>query len=182
MRRVFYAKAQKMQQARHTPLSSAFAKRAGRMRQKTPCRDGVEPMFFLLRVAFWLSIVVMLLPTGTLPKDDKGPEIGAADALGAAAAAVSDMRQFCSRQPEACTVGAQAAHAFGQKAQASATMVYEFFTEKVAKNAGETAVGGQPAAAAQKEAAPQGTLSASDRAPPWRGPVPRPVELAKGPA
>jgi hypothetical protein len=140
-------------------------------------------MFFLLRVAFWLSIVVLLLPTGQAQQNDKGPSIGAADAFGAAAAAVADMREFCTRQPEACTVGSQAAHAFGQKAQASAKMVYEFITEKVAKDEPEGAAGkpaGTPTAAGEQTS--QNTLSAADRAPGWRGPAVRPVEFAKGPA
>jgi hypothetical protein len=139
-------------------------------------------MFFLLRVAFWLSVVVMVLPTGTAQKTDTSVQIGAADALGAAAAAISDMRQFCSRQPEACSVGSQAAYAFGQKAQASAKMVYEFFADKAAKESGASAAPASASAAAANDHAAQGTLTASDRAPPWRGPVPRPVELAKGPA
>jgi hypothetical protein len=139
-------------------------------------------MFFLLRVAFWLSVVVMVLPTGTAQKTDTSVQIGAADALGAAAAAISDMRQFCSRQPEACSVGSQAAYAFGQKAQASAKMVYEFFADKAAKESGEPAAPASASGAAANDHAAQGTLTASDRAPPWRGPVPRPVELAKGPA
>ena len=138
-------------------------------------------MFFLLRVAFWLSIVVLLLPTGQTQQNDKASSVGAADAFGAAAAAVGDMRQFCSRQPEACAVGSQAAHAFGEKAQASAKMVYEFITEKVAKEQAEPA-NATPAKAAAGEQASQNTLAPGDRAPTWRGPATRPVELAKGPA
>jgi hypothetical protein len=131
-------------------------------------------MFFLLRVAFWLGVVILLLPTGQSQKDDGAAASGAADAFGAAAAALADMRGFCSRQPEACTVGAQAAHAFGQKAQASAKLVYEFITEKVAKEPATEA-----AAAASAENTSQSTLSPSDREAPWRGP--RPVEVAGGP-
>src|SRR3954470_4316376 len=92
-------------------------------------------MFFLIRVAFWLSIVVLLLPTGSQqPKST--PTIETAEAVSAASAAVSDMRQFCSRQPDACSVGSQAAVAFGYKAQAGAKMLYEFLTEALAP--GET--------------------------------------------
>lgn len=126
-------------------------------------------MFFLIRVAFWLSIVVLLLPTG---KTDPAqtPQFGASDALSAASAAVSDMRGFCGRQPEACNIGSQAATAFGQKAQASAKMLYDYFTERSSSD--ERA----PAAARPAEATPaptgkpsQNTLSASDRAPAFRG-------------
>ena len=60
------------------------------------------------------------------------PTIETAEAVSAASAAVSDMRQFCARQPEACSVGSQAAVAFGYKAQAGAKMLYDFLTEALA--------------------------------------------------
>jgi hypothetical protein len=129
-------------------------------------------MFFLLRVAFWLSLVVMLLPTKeTQPNAAAGPAISATDALGAAAAAVADMRQFCTRQPDACTVGAQAAHAFGEKAQAGARMVYELIADTAKDGEAD-----KPAA----QGAGGDTLTATDRAPSWRGPPPAPAKLARG--
>src|SRR5262249_44918532 len=89
-------------------------------------------MFFLLRMAFWVSVVLVLLPsggsrqrTGTAPSS----ELGAVEAVSAASATVSDMRQFCARQPEACAIGSQAAVVISQRAQAGARMVYDFITE-----------------------------------------------------
>src|SRR5262250_2285096 len=94
-------------------------------------------MFFLLRMAFWLSVVLVLLPSGgsqlrtaTAPSSD----LGAMETLSAASATVSDMRQFCTRQPEACAVGSQAAVAFGQRAQAGAKLLYEFLSDRVGPN------------------------------------------------
>src|SRR5215208_5612150 len=96
---------------------------------KTPWGTQGRVMFFLIRAAFWLSIVIVLLPT---PDSVKVPEagIGAAQAVTAASATVSDMSQFCMRQPDACQVGSQALSYFGHKAQASAKWVYEKFTSK----------------------------------------------------
>src|SRR5215218_4236547 len=96
---------------------------------KKPWRTQGRVMFFLIRAAFWLSIVIMLLPT---PESAKVPEagIGAAQAVTAASATVSDMSQFCSRQPETCQIGSQALTYFGHKAQASAAWLYEKFTSK----------------------------------------------------
>ena len=68
-------------------------------------------MFFLLRVVFWLGLVLVLLPRDKTPESDKLPQIGASEAVSAATAAVSDMGQFCKRQPAACEVGGQAATA-----------------------------------------------------------------------
>lgn len=91
-------------------------------------------MFFLLRMAFWLGLVLVLLPTDKTPDQDKGPQIGAGDAISAATAAMSDMSQFCNRQPAACTVGGQAATVIGARAQSGAKKVYQFITDKNEKN------------------------------------------------
>lgn len=91
-------------------------------------------MFFLLRMAFWLGLVLVLLPTDKTPDSDKGPQIGASDAISAATAAMSDMSQFCNRQPAACVVGGQAATVIGERAQSGAKKVYQFITDKADKN------------------------------------------------
>jgi hypothetical protein len=87
-------------------------------------------MFFLLRMAFWLGLVLVLLPTDKTPDTDKAPEVATSDAISAATAAVSDMSQFCSRQPAACAVGGQAATVIGARAQNGAKKVYHFITDK----------------------------------------------------
>lgn len=107
-------------------------------------------MFFLLRMAFWLGLVLVLLPTDKSPDQDKGPQIGASDAISAATAAVSDMSQFCNRQPAACTVGGQAATVIGERAQSGARKVYQFITDKAEKN--EKKVPEQPAEKTAKKA------------------------------
>src|SRR5262249_38070738 len=87
-------------------------------------------MRFLLRMAFWLAVVLVLLPSvGTQPAPKT--QIGASEAVSAAKATVSDLRNFCERQAEACTVGTQAAVAIGQRAQAGAKMLYEFLNEQL---------------------------------------------------
>lgn len=138
-------------------------------------------MMFLIRVAFWLSIVVLLLPTGHVQQATPMPQVGTAEAFSAAGAAVSDMRQFCSRQADACTIGAQAAVAFGHKAQASAKMIYDFFTEKGGRHEAGSLPAGKPAAVGTDAAAKnsQNTLTPADRSPAWRGPQPRPDQFAK---
>lgn len=91
-------------------------------------------MFFLLRMAFWLGLVLVLLPTGKTPDADKGPQVDPAQAVTAAGAAVGDMAQFCNRQPQACEVGGQAASVVGARLQAGARRAYEFFTDKIEKS------------------------------------------------
>jgi len=133
-------------------------------------------MFFLLRVAFWLSVVIILLPAAPGRNESGRPPIGAVEALGAAQAAVEDARGFCSRRPDACETGAQAFHAFGQKAQYGTKMLYEFLSDRFAD---------APAATPRKDKEETGsilrpgrhTLTAEDAAPAWRGPEAQPVPL-----
>ncbi len=87
-------------------------------------------MFFLLRLVFWIGLVLVLLPREKAPESQKAPQIGAAEAVQAATAAVQDMTQFCKRQPTACEVGGQAATAIGQRAQDGARKLYQIITDK----------------------------------------------------
>jgi hypothetical protein len=130
---------------------------------------GGSVMMFLLRVAFWMGLVLVLLPTGG-SEPVRGPSVGAADAVTAASAAVSDMRSFCSRQPDACTVGSQAAVSLGHRAQAGAKMLYEFLTERFGPQPTGSvgSVVKTPAAAGTHD-----TLTPADHTPAWRGPAPR---------
>ena len=134
-------------------------------------------MFFLLRVAFWLSVVVIFLPSAPTGRSESGrPQVGAVEALGAAQAAVEDARGFCARRPDACETGSQAFQAFGQKAQHGAKILYEFLSDRFAE---------APAATPRKDREETGsiarpgrhTLTAEDALPAWRDPEPRPVPL-----
>jgi len=128
-------------------------------------------MRFLFRMAFWLGLILVLLPSGGSQPAPKSP-VNAIDALSAAKAAVSDMRQFCERQAEACVIGSQTAVALGHRAQAGAKMLYEFLNEQFGpQDATVTATVGNtvPLPAARPS---QHTLTPADAAPPWRGPQP----------
>jgi len=136
-------------------------------------------MFFLLRMAFWLGLVLILLPSGSAERIAPADEVSASAAISAASATVGDLRQFCTRQPDACTVGSHVATELGYKAQASAKMLYEFLTEALApKETGSLASAGShsgKSAAGQSLAdkASQDTLTPADLAPAWHGPAPR---------
>ena len=91
-------------------------------------------MWFLLRLTFWLGLVLVLLPRDKTAESDKLPQINASEAVQAATAAMSDMSQFCKRQPAACEVGGQAATVIGQRAADGARKVYGIITDKVEKS------------------------------------------------
>ncbi len=125
-------------------------------------------MFFLLRMAFWLGLVLVLLPRNTTPESEKLPQIGASEAVSAATAAVSDMGQFCKRQPAACEVGGQAATAIGQRAQDGARQLYKIIADK--KSPDHTnSIGSVDAEATAADASPRETLTDEDMAVEYRG-------------
>ena len=135
-------------------------------------------MRFLLKLAFWLTIVVLLLPSDRAQQGARAPQIGTSEAVSASGAVVSDVRQFCVRQPDACAVGSQALVEFGHKAQAGAKMLYDFLGEK----AGREAARGNPEQLAGARKPSQNTLTPADLALPWRGPQPRHNPDARHPA
>jgi hypothetical protein len=135
-----------------------------------PRRDDRDrEMFFLLRMVFWLGLVLVLLPRDKTPESDKLPQIGASEAVSAATAAVSDMSQFCKRQPAACEVGGQAATVIGQRAQEGARKLYKIITDK--KSPDHTgSIGNAEATEAAAEGSPRDTLTADDMTVEWQVP------------
>ena len=127
-------------------------------------------MLFLLRMAFWLGLVLVLLPREKTPESDKQPQLGASEAVSAATAAVSDMSQFCKRQPAACEVGGQAATVIGQRAQAGARKLYQIIIDKRAPDHTGSIGSGENVDPAVVEAAPRSTLTPDDLLAEWRAP------------
>jgi hypothetical protein len=126
-------------------------------------------MFFLLRMAFWLGLVLVLLPREKTPESEKQPQVGASEAVSAASAAVSDMSQFCKRQPTACEVGGHAATAIGQRAQEGARKLYKIITDKRPPDrTGSISGGVENADASPGQAAPRDTLTPDDLQVEWR--------------
>ncbi len=139
-------------------------------------------MFFLLRMVFWLGLVLVLLPFGSAQRSSTGGEVSASEAISAASATVGDLRGFCERQPDACTVGSQVATTIGYRAQAGAKILYDVLSEAMAPrdtgalgNAESRHTGSSKGALAKSTAErnSQSTLTPADLAPAWRAPVPR---------
>ena len=63
-------------------------------------------MLFLIRTAFWLMIIVLLLPTDERQRSE---------VYGTAQAAVHDLATFCDRNPETCVKGKDAFGVLVQK-------------------------------------------------------------------
>ena len=145
-------------------------------------------MRFLLRMAFWLTVVCILLPRGETQPMPK-TELSATDAMSAASATVGDLRQFCERQAEACNVGSTAATVLEERAKAGAKRLYQMLNDKLSAADNVTITTSstkaiplppaRPPQAAARSAAQsaatsrsQDTLTPADLAPIWRGPPP----------
>jgi hypothetical protein len=106
---------------------------------------------FILRAAFWLSIVVLLLPAdpGT---DTPPPTVGAFEAFGAAQATIGDLTSFCHRNPGVCTTGSNVFQVFAHKVRYGTDILRGYWD------------GEEPTATVD-------TLTSDDLRPAWRGPT-----------
>ena len=134
-------------------------------------------MFFLLRMAFWLGVVCVLLPGG-MKQASPDSQIDATQAMTLAGAAVSDARGFCDRQPDACKVGGKVAVAIGHKAEAGARTLYDFVSTKLNEKSAPApkTVAGKTSDSKVMPVSnvDHGTLTPTDLGPAWHGRVPLP--------
>ena len=126
-------------------------------------------MLFLIRTAFWLMIIVLLLPTDEQQRSE---------VYGTAQAAVNDVATFCDRNPETCARGMDAFSVFVQKAQFGARMLMDLINGRA-----ETGEEESPSSEARSlfepasfdvsaSQASQDTLNPEDREEAWSGPDP----------
>ncbi|WP_299481123.1 DUF5330 domain-containing protein [uncultured Roseibium sp.] len=96
-------------------------------------------MLFLLRTAFWLTLVLALIPLGSGEKStpEQTVAVDPVSAFLAAQATVSDIGSFCSRNPQACETGGNALTAIGSRARDGALIVYDYFGTRVEDNAAD---------------------------------------------
>lgn len=133
-------------------------------------------MMFLIRTAFWLLILVLLLPTNQEQQNQ---------IYGTAQATMNDVAGFCDRNPQTCATSQDAFAVLVQKAQYGAQMLMT-----LVEGQGKSLGGGVPGPAALPDdgsvmpvpaAAPleptawdapgsQDTLSPEDREAAWGGP------------
>jgi len=125
-------------------------------------------MMFLIRMAFWLGLVVLLLPTD---------ERQQARLYHTALATVERATTFCERNAQACTVAAQLWATFLKKAEFGARMAIDLMS-----SGGRPDVDGPQRSQPSRSPAPtrgkaepklpatdRGTLAPTDLTPAWRG-------------
>jgi hypothetical protein len=126
-------------------------------------------MFFLLRMAFWLGLVLILLPSGGADRRASSHAIGARDTISAISSAVHDLRGLCVREPNACTVGSHLADDMERRARAGARILYDLLIGVLARHDESSAHGERPSERGRAAPPSENTLTPTDLAPAWRG-------------
>jgi hypothetical protein len=81
---------------------------------------------FLIRAAFWLTIVVLLLPADP-PSSNSTTQVNAFQAIGAARDTVADVSSFCDRNPDTCVTGNAVFDLLARKVRFGVRKVSEYF-------------------------------------------------------
>lgn len=96
-------------------------------------------MFFLLRAAFWFSLVLLALPFSIGSEDKTGESVNPIQALLAARDAVGDIAGMCERKPEVCETGKAAMHTITVRAKETARIAADMLDEQPADQAARPA-------------------------------------------
>lgn len=115
---------------------------------------------FLIRVTFWLALIVLLLPT------DKSTQ----ERLYAAASETAHrVATFCDRNAQACARGGEYWAVFKQKLDFGTKLAYEIAAERLMGKPAPAAVPVTTSSTPAKAERAKGTLSPADLQPEWRG-------------
>jgi len=145
---------------------------------------------YIIKTAFWLSLVILLLPidednaTVNEVNVDARPAITATDAVGAAISTIGDAADICDRQPHVCETGSAAWDVFQRKAIHVIDMVYRWGTGaeeaepgmetvpyQISENATPVYTGSSTTAQPAQDSGSQNTLRLDDLIPEWTGPA-----------
>jgi hypothetical protein len=110
---------------------------------------------FLIRAAFWLSVVILFLPADP-ESNSPAPRVSFIEGFVAARAVAVDLSNFCERNPDVCVTGNAAFQVFAEKAQNGAKMLYRYLDQ-------------EPTNPQPND--DQGTLTGDDIVPEWQGPA-----------
>jgi hypothetical protein len=124
-------------------------------------------MLFLLRIAFWILFICLLLPGS---REDNRRLMNSAERT------VSDVRSFCQRNPEVCDDARVSLTLMLSRLKSGAEFVQAWLSEDQGEGRAAEPAKSQVPAAAQPAAPPrlvpkwQDSLNPADKQLPWRGP------------
>lgn len=117
-------------------------------------------MWFLIKTAFWFSLVLVLLPvfsSSSTTRTQDAPQVQMGDAVTAASGVFDYVTSLCSQKPDVCVKGGATLTALGYRAREGALVAYEMIDHQLSGKPGDkTAAAGTDAARQQvATAAPQ---------------------------
>lgn len=116
-------------------------------------------IMFLIRIAFWVALIALLLPT-----DQRQQE----KLMSAASEAAQRVATFCDRNATACERGAQYWAVFKQKLEFGARLAYDVATDRLSSKTAVSEPTSPPAPPPPRAERNKGSLTPSDLAPDWR--------------
>jgi len=114
---------------------------------------------FLIRIAFWVALIALLLPT-----DQRQQE----KLVAAASETARRVATFCDRNAAFCERGGQYWAVFKQKLEFGARLAYDIASERLAGKAAAQETATPPGLPPARVDRAKGTLTPADLAPDWR--------------
>jgi hypothetical protein len=114
----------------------------------------------LIRVVFWLAIIIFLLPTD----DQRQAQIS-----GTASAAFERAVTFCDRNPSTCATASELWVTFVRKAEFGMEQVARMLRDRMSGSPQRQQEASDPGQVRFEPVPPRGTLTSGDLAPQWRG-------------
>jgi hypothetical protein len=96
-----------------------------------------KTMWFLIKTAFWFSLVLVLLPlfnSQSTTRLQNEPKVQVSDAFGAATGAFQYVSALCSEKPDVCVKGGETFTALGYRAREGALVAYQFLDNQFGGN------------------------------------------------
>ncbi|WP_246664923.1 DUF5330 domain-containing protein [Neorhizobium sp. P12A] len=125
-------------------------------------------MWFLIKTAFWFSLVLVLLPvfsSQSTSRLESDPKVQVSDAVSAATGAFQYVSALCYERPDVCVKGGETLTALGYRAREGARVAYEFLDQQLGNGqSGNNKVGEKLAAAAASLKIDPATISKIEQA------------------
>ncbi len=102
-------------------------------------------MWFLIKSAFWFTVVLMLLPLAdpaTQATSGRQPQVRIGATVEAATSALDDLTGICKRRPDVCKTGGETLAALGARARDGALVAYQFLDGRFGGSRSENVITG----------------------------------------
>lgn len=119
-------------------------------------------MFFLIRMVFWFSLVLLVLPINIGTSEDS-PSASPLQTFFAAREAIVDVAGICERKPDVCEIGKAALQTIGARAREGVRIALEMLDDG-SGTADPTSITGSVPGTAQQVQAVERHVSAGEQA------------------